>query len=225
MEFYFYCSYENSLRGFFPTYYNGQSLVPADGSVQVKMPEPVYDFFSYDRFKILWREFPTDNNRVLFPEPGYSFFGIRGINCILSGKNGVINFAVIANEDEAAKLTNFAASVMIFYNDFIHGLPSFLSVGGDCGYDISAESFNSYILSMCADKDWKSLPSNDPAVKFIKDVCRRSGGIFTAKDLIRFAVATDDWNNISPSFGNGFIWRKKPKSVISVSDFEKIFIK
>ena len=224
MVFYFYCSYENSIKGFFPTIFDGQRLVAADGSNGINLPEDVYDFFSYDRFTILWREYPTEKNKLLFPEPGSAIFGIRSINCMMSGKKAVINLAVKAGENELTELTALASSVLLYYRDFTVALPRLISVGGDCGYEISGDQFMQYISSLCADKDWRSMPDSDPKIKFVKDICKRSEGIITQKDLIRFAVRTDSWHAVSGNMGTGFIWKKCPKNVVTVSDFEKIFL-
>ena len=224
MVFYFYCSYENSIKGFFPTVFDGHNLVPADGSNGINLPQDVYDFFSYDRFAILWREYPVNANKMLFPEPCSALFGIRSINCMISGKQAVINIAVKASENELTQLTAFASSILLFYRDFTVALPRFMSVGGDCGYEINGNQFMQYVMSLCADRDWGSLDNSCPNVKFVKDICRRSEGIITQKDLIRFAVRTDSWHAVSNSMGTGFIWKKCPKRVITVADFEKIFL-
>ena len=223
MDFYFYCSYENSVRGFFPTYLNGTKLVAADGSEGFTLPAEIYDFFSYDRFKILWKEYPCDANQKLFPEPGYSFFGMRGIDGVFSGKRGVINFSVVANENELDSMINFAVYVLYFYRDFIVSLPSLFSVGGEYGYDLNIAAFIPYMEALCVERDWNAFEGNHPYVKMIEKIRNRQNGIMTIKDLLRFAVITDSWKAISPVFGSGNLWKKCPDSVLTLEEFTRIF--
>ena len=145
MKVYFYCSYEHSVKGFFPLCVTKERVVPCDGNGEEKMPDEVWDFFSYDRFKILWREFAKKDGGHLFPEPVKSIFGIRGIEGNIGAKKGVVNIAFFADEEELAAMEKLALSVLDGYDEFTKMLFAFLSIGGDWGYSVDEKRLFSYL--------------------------------------------------------------------------------
>lgn len=221
MDIYFYCTYEHSMTGFFPTYLTPNGLIPADGSGGVEMPQNVWDFFSFDRFKLIWREY-SGGGKAFLPTPEHGMIGIRRIEGDFGGRSGVINIAVTAGEEELRQLENAVAVMIGAYADFLQMLLRCISVGGECGYQIDAEGFYEYMR--CADDiDFKTLESTDGG-KMIADALKRESGIFTERDLLRFAVTSEPWSEIRDSLGGGFVWKRKPKCVITPDEFERKFL-
>ncbi len=222
MDIYFYCTYENSARGFFPSCLTENGLIPADGSMGVNLPADVWDFFSYDRFKVLWREYPLKSG-ALFPEPCGGILGIRRIEASFGGRRGIVNIVFRAGSDECGDLENVAAFVLGRYTEFCRMLSACMTVGGSFGYGIDVSRFLNYMTAGSERIDFKLL-SSSAGGKMIAKILKRENGILNEKDLLRFAVTAESWQDLSRYFGEGRVWRKQPKYVITLTEFEKKFI-
>lgn len=222
MEFYFYCSYEHSVRGFFPVCVQEDKILPCDGSAGVSLPSQVWDFFSYDRFKLLWREYPSENGGKLFPEPEKSLFGIRVLHGNMGTKKGIVNFAVMAEEDELARMEKLATAILFRYDEFVSMLFSFLSVGGEYGYCIDIKRFFAYIEEIEQNPLPDDVSDKKERINYVKTIKNRTG-ILTERDLLRFGVRTDAWKSIAQAMGDKLLWSFCPKTVIDTKKFDSIF--
>ncbi len=217
MKVYFYCSYEHSVKGFFPLCVTEDGVTPCEGDVD----KDVWDFFSYDRFKVLWREFPEKKGVKLFPEPEKSIFGIRGLNGNISGRSGVVNMAIAADQDELGSMEKIALSILDCYEEFTKMIFSFVSIGGEAGYDVDKERLFGYLKELKVSKETKSGKSKDKKAKLVRKLMDRQG-IVTERDLLRFGVCTDLWKTISPHFGGKLLWGRCPWNVLDEVEFEEL---
>ena len=141
MELYLYCSYEHSQRGFFLTRLQGSQLVPADWMEGECPPDLVKEFFSYERFRILWRDFSEEAESLLFPAPTHGMFGIRGLEGRISDRTGLVNLAIVASVGEREQLKALALRILGDFDGFVKRLFACLSIGGKWGYQLDAEAF------------------------------------------------------------------------------------
>ncbi len=223
MDIYFYCTYEHSASGFFPALLTETGLMPADGSQGVTLPQPVWEFFSFDRFKILWREYPEDDSIRFFPAPAYGMFGIRRIEGNFGDRHGVVNIVVTADREELQELEDMAVAVINDFTGFSSMLLGCMSIGGSCGYSIDAAWFSDCMRRVCTEIDYKEMSAYKGG-KMLLNILKRDNGILTQRDLLRFAVSSEPWKNIRQYMGNALIWKKRPKNVITLEEFEKKFV-
>lgn len=219
MDFYFYCTYEQSPRGFFPTKLEGDRLIPADGSCGVTIPDMVEEFFDHDRFRILWREYPAREASTLFPDPYYGLFGIRRIKSMIGDRPGVVNIAITAEQEELYALEDIAVSVICGYKEFGGILNGCFDTGGECGYMINAQRFTDIIDRK---PDLSRLKDSEGG-KMLLGILKRDSGVLTVRDLLRFAVRTAPWSEIRTALGNGILWMQCPSNVITEEQFDEKF--
>lgn len=225
MDIYFYCSYEHSHLGFFPSRMGENGLVPADRGKGVTLPDAVTEFFSYDRFRILWRDFPEEKSRFLFPEPSFGMLGLRGLEGSIGSRKGIINLAVIADRSELEQLKKMALAVIGNYYGFSTQLFRWMSLGGKCGYDLDVKAFGRWQEEICGQEETALFPEGDGrGGKLLRRLAKSGGRGRTERDLLHFAVCTDDWKFIAPHMGNQGIWGIKPKDVFTWEQFTEQFL-
>ena len=211
MEIYFYCNYTNSGPGFCLKRLEGDGAVPVTLSDTAGKQEKLTDsFFSFDRFRVLWQEIAADEGKIFSPEPEMSFFGIRGIHGEISGVSGVVNFAMIADEDELDYMESLATGILSDIGGFCRGVFPFITADRNEGYRVDAPAFMEY-LSVFAQK------SADREIPFYI-----GKGMSTAKDLLRFGVYTGSADEAVSDMGPFWLWLKKPKQLISEEQFKSI---
>lgn len=144
MEIYFYCSYENSSTGFFLTRLENEQLVAADFS---SLPPVVEEFFSYDRFRFLWRDLCHELEKTLEqPEITGSFCGIREMKGNMrNGRSGTVNMAIYANANELTLMRRVVLSILGDFDAFREMLFQWLSAGGDCSYQLDGAAFRRWL--------------------------------------------------------------------------------
>lgn len=225
MDIYFYCTYENSGRGYYPTYFDGTGLREADGNSGIDMPQTVKDFFFYDRFKLLWRYYV--NSCSLFSENGYEFFGIRNVKGNI-GKTGTertatVNAVFLAGKKESDLLRRIALYAIGNYPSFALDITSMLTVDRDKGYDIDGAAFISWITRKKNILN-EAYTQHDEATQLLNVLMDKKQISFMHIGLLKFAVCTESWENIQPSMGKGFSVNKKPREAISYGEYERIFL-
>lgn len=220
MKIFFYCSYEHSLKGFFMTQLEGASLVPAKD-----IPNEVYEFFSYDRYQVLWRDQPSKEgwSRKHRGTEG-SFFGIRNI----SGKNPenrgfVINLCVLASKEEESCLRRMALSVLGDLSGFERLLLSWMKVGGACSYELNAEAFYKWLDARTRCSQFVPLGMDRAAFKKLLPSLVRADEPKKEKDLLRLAVYTSSPDDIVGLMGDSRVWRSRLPNVIGTSEFTALF--
>ncbi len=249
MDVYFYCSYEHSQRGFFLTRLQDGQLVPADWMGGDCPPDVVKDFFSYERFRILWRDFSEEAESLLFPAPTHGMFGIRGLEGQMSDRAAIVNLALVAQAHEREYLKELALRILGDFDGFVKQLFSCLSIGGKWGYQLDAEAFLQWQKEMdicgavdgnetdgLADpanrqfrasggSDWIwCVPEDDPAGELLRSLQKPDGLVKTERDLLHFAVCTTYWEAAMASMGRKWVWKLRPKCVLDAEQFEREFL-
>lgn len=222
MDIYFYCSYEHSKRGFFPTYLSENKLIAADESNGTMLPKAVWDFFSYDEFLLLWRDYPVKES-LLFPEPSYGIFGLRSLEGYIAERKAVINMAVFANEEEAYMLERAVLAILYHYGEFTKSLFHWMSLGGDCGYQLDGEKLTGWLQEKINPDNGKQSIGNRELDRVLKFIQTREEGMLIPSDLLRFAVYRTDWKSAAPHMGKSRIWKIRPKKAISQKEFQRLF--
>ena len=146
MEIYFYCTYIHSAKGFFLTRLEHGILCP----VRDSPPRVVRDFFSYERFRILWESLPLPpekEQKTSQENQGSAVFcGFGALRGTLSdGRPGIANLAFLADRKERELLNRIVLCALGNYNAFEARVFQYLSVGGACGYRLDAEAFLSWL--------------------------------------------------------------------------------
>lgn len=225
MEVYFYCSYEHSQRGFFMTRLTQTALVPAIGS-GVTPPEVVREFFSYDRFGLLWRDLcGAEPVPTLNPPVTGSFFGLRGLTGAMSdGRNGVVNLAFHARTDE--EMTHLRRTVLAIlgdYDRFVVELFAMLRTGGDCGYELDTAAFCKWLEGCRSARALRPVSSRaSKALGLLPRVSRREPPKLQTQ-LLHLAVCSWRWDEIHPALGSSLLWRHKPRCVLTPEQFHQYF--
>lgn len=223
MEIYFYCSYEHSQSGFFLTRLEPGGLIPAEGGAMAP-PEPVRNFFSYDRFQFLWRDFCQMSDKWEAPLCTGGLCGIRELRgqMMPDGRGGTVNLAFLAGPDELVLLRRVALSILGDMDAFRQMLFSWLSVGGSCGYEINAQAFLSWVGHcglMCRLR--RLVPPEHPAAQLLPFLAGPPPK--QERDTLHLAVCTCDWQVIGESMGNPKVWRRKPACALSPAEFSAAF--
>lgn len=225
MDTYFYCSYEHSRLGFFPSCIRGDALVPADGTGGTALPDVVSEFFSYDRFRILWRDYPVPGSQALFPEADSGMLGLRGLEGRIGNRKAVVNFAMTADRAELEQLKKTALSVIGDYFGFSAKLFQWMSLGGACGYELDTEAFGRWQQEIMEGRDTAlPVPEESMAGKMLRYLQKPGGRNRTERDLLHFAVCTDEWKFVAPYMGNRVIWALKPKEALTWEEFTEQFL-
>lgn len=220
MDIYFYCSYENSKRGFYLTRLEGDKLVPENLSGRKDRCGQLVDrFFTYDDFRILWREIPENNAIPLFPTAERGMFGIRGLQGMMSGRRATGNIALIAGANELKLLRNIAVGIISDTDSFAASLFNCLSVGGPCGYSADAKA-----IRTLTDTLGKTKPEERNLPNRIKELIRQSedGRPMSERDLLRFAVYVATWEQAAEHMTPQWLWKKRPVRALSIQEFEKL---
>lgn len=210
MEIYFYCNYTNSGPGFCLKRLEGSGAVPVVLSDEAGRGEKLADrFFSFDRFRVLWQEIAADGRGILNPEPEMSFFGIRGIHGDISDRRGVVNLAIVTNEEELSFQECLAMGILSDIGSFCRGIFPFITVDTEEGYRVDGEGFMSYLSSFAE----KGVDCESPF--YI------GRGMSTVKDLLRFGVYTGSADEAVSDMGPFWLWFIKPRQLISEEEFRK----
>jgi len=211
MEVYFYCNYANSKRGFLLT------KLCADGLNTVSLfnshdkGERIIDkFFSYDIFKVLWMDIQKDGFAYFNPGTVESFFGIRGLTGTISGRNGYLNIAFLAERDEAFALERLARGILSDIKAFSTRVFDVLSVGGKLGYELDAIGFEALL----------DYTANIVCNNFPVDIKRNSE---SPCDLFKFGVYVGSWESASREFMPDIPWKSKPKQALDENTFRNLF--
>lgn len=234
MQIYFYCSYAHSSRGFFMTRLDGTCLTPQD---EAALPEAVEDFFSYARFRFLWRELEERTAPQMQVEPGEcvavqpqaepalirmgAFLGIREIHGTLQdGRSAVMNLAMLGDAEEITMIRRIALTLLSDYDAFEARMIGLMSVGGPCGYEIDGASFCSWLDACAGNSVLKRNADGQVPAGLLPHLTREPQ---TEPDLIRLAACCYDWERLRRYFGDGPEWQEKPAGMYSLSAFDRIF--
>ncbi len=224
MNSYLYCSYAQSRRGFFPTYVGEDRLIPADGTGGVTMPPMIWDFFSYDRFCFMWQEY-CDASPYHGSMPGDKvIFGIRGLEGLISGRAGVANIAMEADPNEAEQIKWIVLSVLGDYEGFSSRLFQWLTIGGDCGYQLDVQAFRDWMQYACMPAEWPyTVEKKSAGGSMLKRLMKQKSEIGAGKAKIRFAVCTDEWDAVKAYAGALQTVHHRPKTVLMREEFQRLF--
>lgn len=221
MEVYFYCSYEHSQAGFFMTRLDGEKLVPAPLDL---LPGIAADFFSFDRFQVLWRDRSRENGSWLLPKPDGSFLGIRNLNGITSsGRSCTINLAFNAESEEITALQRIGLTIFGDFDAFRSMILRWFSIGGPCSYQINGAAFSDW-LRECTGMN-RLIPATDPeepAIKLLPYMCRAEPAKLET-EFLRLAVCTSSWKEIYKTMGHSLLWLRKPPNVLTLEEFGEAF--
>ena len=224
MDTYFYCSYEHSQTGFFHTCLQGEELVPVEGG-HSGLPEALGDFFSYDRFLLLWRDLSAPVERPWSrPKPMAGLFGLRSLQGrFADGRSGVVNMAFYASREELTLLRRTALAILGDFDSFQTRLFGWLRAGGPCGYQLEGRAFGQWVRD-CGGRSRlrKRLPEGDPALPLLELFCRTQPQRLE-RDLLYLAVCNGSWQSVAQAMGNRANWYLKPRCVLTGAQFRDIF--
>ena len=208
MKIFLYCSYTNSKRGFCLTCLEGDRLVSKLLYDSQDTGEQMVDrFFAYDNFRILWQEFPANEQIPIVFRPAGGIFGVRGLKGKISDRDGVVNFALLAGAEETGQLQAAAEKILKDLSGFSASLFRCLTIGGSCGYQAEGDTLRTLFENL-----WEEGPS--PA-----EESRRV--VRTSRDLLRFAVYIGDWEQASAHLVPGWLWKICPKQAVSEAEFQE----
>jgi len=221
MEIYFYCSYEHSRTGFFLTRFENQQLTAVDFS---SLPPVAEEFFSYDRFRFLWRDLCAPLEKPLEqPEVIGSFCGIREMKGTLrDGRSGTANMAIYADAEELTLMRRVVLSILGDFDAFREMLFQWLSVGGPCSYQLDGASFRRW-LEECGSHTQLRLTEKQSAAAALLPGLQRSAPPRLERNLLRLAVCIRSWKELSETIGSRFMWGLKPRCVLMEQEFTKAF--
>lgn len=195
-------------------------LCPAENA-----PDTVSDFFSYDRFQILWRDLCAPEKQTFFtPSPSGAFLGIRNLRGEMAdGRRATVNLAFLANAYEMADLRRIALSVLGDFPAFRRQTLSWLSIGGVCSYEIRTDAFRKWMDHCRESGCLRRLASpKSRAAKLLLWMQRVEEPRFET-DLLRLAVYTATWKDASATLGEGLAWKLKHPCALTPEEFETIF--
>lgn len=223
MEIYFYCSYEHSKRGFFLTRLEEDGLVPAeDGGWHP--PEVVWKFFSYDRYRFLWRDLcPPVDKPWQRPQCAGSFCGLRDLRgAMADGRSGTANLAFLAGSEEETLLRRTALAILADYSGFQAMIFRWLSVGEPCGYRLDVPAFRDWLRRCGSASRLRLVEADSPAARLLPGL-QRTEPPRLERDTLRLAACTCTWKEIYESMGSRSIWRRKPRCAITEEQFDAAF--
>lgn len=211
MEIYFYCTYQHSVKGFFTTKLSETGLEPVSLSASDKKQDLFLDrFFSYDSFKVLWCDVPTDDSTTFKVKPEFSVFGLKKFTGTMSDRKWYFNFAIIADKSEIPTLDKIAFGVLKDINGFVRETIECLSVGEKGRYEIDVQKFKKLLYEKASEQEKIPFVSFYPTYR-------------TIRDTLKFCVLTNSWELISDFFGKSFLWKIKPKQAIELEQYEEHF--
>lgn len=222
MRIFFYCSYEHSQRGFYMTELKGEELVPAES-----LPPKAEEFFSFDRYKLLWCDTCSDGEiKKSKPTPDGAFFGMRNIYGTKGdGRYFIINTAFVAEEWEMPVLQRLALHVLSDPAEFERMLLSLFSIGGAYGYEVKAAELKAFVDSFGGSKHFSMISQKSQRLGRMLSYMQRKDAPSTSADLLRLAVYTSDKKDAPKDFGGGIAWVFGHPCNISVKEYNEIFIK
>lgn len=230
MEIYLYCTYAGSRNGYVLTKLHDGCLVRAEQIV----PAIVGDFFSYDRFRVLWMEGRNIPRLAEKTETGTKtlFFGARGLRGSMPGGRSVTsNIALLAEEGEEHCVRQAALAVIGDWNRFEKILSGMLSVGGDAGYELDSGAFFQWMQDCPSAGALQrrcgmfSLPAHvlSGAVKAERAGIKGVPKISAVRNPVKFAVCTCSWENARSILGDAVGAGEKPGCVIDSRRFTQEF--
>jgi len=213
MQLYFYCSYTNASRGFYLTRLEGGQLVPA--SLSPEGGEGAADeFFSYDRFRFLWQEFPQSAS--LLPAPAQGILGVRGLEGKFSDRDGTVNFVLLCPREELEVLQRLALGMLSDLDGFVRELLPCLSIGGPCGYQADATQLEEVFRTACG--RWER------GAQLAGSAVPLSGTRpLSARELLHLAVYTGSWKQASEHLQPAWLWKLRPRQCVSQEEFSRWF--
>lgn len=220
MEVYFYCSYEHSQKGFFMTRLVNGQLTPAQ-----TVPDKVREFFSYDRFQVLWYDSCESKDRKLWkPQPDGMFFGLRNLRGEMAdGRRCTANMLLIAPGDEMTELRPVALAILGDYPKFQRQFTGWLSVGGD-SYELDTEAFGRWMKGCRQALRMDGVTQTKSKVTELLFRMARTEQPRLETDLLRLAVYTSGWKDLQQVMGRGVAWKIKHPCALTPDAFEKLFI-
>lgn len=218
MDIYLYCSYTHARLGFCLTRLDGGVLVPA--SLPDSTAGRLIDgFFFYDRFRVLWQEYTQESAPVLVPAVSGGVFGMRSLHGRIGDRDGVANFMLGAERDEVERLRSVARGILRDPGAFARKLFACLELGGPCGYQADGASLRGLFDSA---GDRESAEPFHPLDRFISPAVENVQ-IPYARKLLRFAVYTSSWEQVSELFHPRLLWHICPKQAISEKEFLSLY--
>ena len=220
MEVYFYCSYEHSQTGFFMTRLEGGALMAVQS-----VPEYVEEFFSYDRFQVLWYDLCSGEERKLWkPQTSGMRFGLRSLRGVMAdGRRCTANVLFVADEAEMTGLRRIALSVLGDYPEFERRLTGWLRVGG-CSYELNVAAFNSWMEGCTNAALLSRFADTQSKASRMLQWMQRAEEPRLETELLRLAVYTSNWKDVRQVMGQGLVWKLKHPCALSLEEFEQAFI-
>lgn len=211
MEVFFYCNYANSKAGFQLTRLKSGKLVSTSLFNSGNKGELLIDrFFSYDLFRVLWTEIPTEDSKPFKAEAQSSFFGIRGLTGTISDRSGYLNIAFLSGKDEILETEYLARGILTDIRKFTKETFLCLSVGGETSYELDSARFSS-LIDRTINSEYRPLP--------ITETLNQSNT--TLRSLLKFGVLSDSWEAASSLFEPKWLWKLRPGQVIDDEEFKK----
>lgn len=224
MEIFFYCSYEQSQRGFFMTRVGSEGLVPAEEGGGMP-PEAVRTFFSYDRFSFLWRDLcPPTAKLWEAPSCTGGICGVRNLRGPLAdGRSGVVNLAFYAGVEEMVPLRRTALSILGDFDTFRAAALNWISVGGEWGYQLNLPAFRRWLEDCrAATRLRKLVPAEERAIQLLSQL-QLDRPPRLERDTLHLAACTSGWEAICQSMGAPGAWKRKPRRALSEEEFAVAF--
>lgn len=213
-----YCSYTNAKQGFSLTRLEQNALVST--SLSDNIPEKMIgEFLFYDRFQVLWQEYPTEQSRFPRLESGGGIFGMRSLRGVISGRDGVANFVLAAGQNELKTLEETAFGILSDPTGFASELFACLKVGGSCGYQADCDALHRLFEAVRGKAD---MGKAHPVSQFVSPA-PGSGRIYTPREMLRFAVFIASWETDSAAFRPRLLWLPCPKQAISETQFLSLY--
>lgn len=230
MEIYLYCTYAGSRNGYVLTKLHDGCLARAEQTV----PAMVGDFFSYDRFRVLWMEGRNIPRLAEKAETGTKtlFFGARGLRGSMPGGRSVTsNIALLAEEGEEHCVRQAALAVIGDWNRFEKILSEMLSVGGDAGYELDSGAFFQWMQDCPSAGALQrrcgmfSLPAHvlSGAVKAERAEIKGVPKTSSIRNPVKFAVCTCSWEDARSILGDAAGEGEKSGCVIDSRRFTREF--
>lgn len=201
---------------------DGDTLVPA---ALDQLPAIAADFFSFDRFQLLWRDVSRDNSSWLAPKPTGSFLGIRNLKgTISSGRSCTINLAFWAPAAEMTALHRIGLAIVGDFDTFRSMLLHWFSIGGPCSYQLNCTAFSDWLHSCAGMNHLLPAPGQEQAAMKLLPYLRRPDPARTEAGMLRLAVCTCGWKEIYKTLGHKWIRFRKPPNVLTPEEFHAVFI-